>query len=116
MTLPEEITAWIAFATMAFPYVTVMLNKVHNSRIKKIQDAANRITSALEETNLDGIAKKQLGKEKLAQITKTMPFFNLTDDQFSDFIDAAVNDMRAAGNKDPKVQLPPVPEEVEEEK
>lgn len=94
-----DITILVSAIGIVFPYVTVVLEHINSKRLEKIAKAARRITTALEETQLDGKAKKNLAGSKLEAIVKSMPFFKLSPDQLDDFIDDAVNNLRQNGVK-----------------
>lgn len=94
-----DIATLVAAVGIIIPYLTVVLEHVNSKRLDKVAKAARRITTALEETDLDGQAKKTLAGSKLEAIVKSMPFFKLTPDQLDDFIDDAVNNLRQNGVK-----------------
>lgn len=93
------LTSVVMFIITMVPLFTVVLDHIHSKRLDKIRDMAHTITKALEESGLNGTAKKELGVSKLGKFVASIPFFNLKPDQLDDFIDAAVNDLRAAGVK-----------------
>ena len=93
----------VKFIIIVIPIIGLILNHINSAHLSTIKDATLRITKALEETGLEGKAKKDLAATKIGEIVKSIPFFNLTEDQINDFIDATVTDLRTLGVKSPLI-------------
>lgn len=97
------LTYVISFIVIAVPYVSAMLQHIKSKKLKRIQVAALRITKALEESGMGGVAKKKLAETKLDEVVASIPMLKLTPDEISDYIDEAVVSLREAGIKTPLI-------------
>ena len=89
------------------PYIATMLIHTRNKYLKTIGNEAIKITSALEETDLGGDAKKQAATSKLndmfgGKLVAKLVGLKLTPEQFADQVDAAVATLRTMGVKQNK--------------
>ncbi|MDN6345016.1 MAG: hypothetical protein L0J87_09560 [Tetragenococcus koreensis] len=101
------------------PYIATMLIHTRNKYLKTIGNEAIKITSALEETDLGGDAKKQAATSKLndmfgGKLVAKLVGLKLTPEQFADQVDAAVATLRTMGVKQNKSveAVPTAPIEV----
>ena len=86
------------------PYIATMLIHTRNKYLTTIGNEAIKITSALEETDLGGDAKKQAATSKLndmfgGNLVAKLIGLKLTPEQFADQVDAAVATLRTMGVK-----------------
>lgn len=89
------------------PYIATMLIHTRNKYLTTIGNEAIKITSALEETDLGGDAKKQAATSKLndmfgGNLVAKLIGLKLTPEQFADQVDAAVATLRTMGVKNNK--------------
>lgn len=89
------------------PYIATMLIHTRNKYLMTIGNEAIKITSALEETDLGGDAKKQAATSKLndmfgGNLVAKLIGLKLTPEQLADQVDAAVATLRTMGVKDNK--------------
>ena len=86
------------------PYIATILIHTRNKYLTTIGNEAIKITSALEETDLGGDAKKQAATSKLndmfgGNLVAKLVGLKLTPEQFADQVDAAVATLRTMGVK-----------------
>lgn len=104
---------------VVIPYIATMLIHTRNKYLKTIGNEAIKITSALEETDLGGDAKKQAATSKLndmfgGKLVAKLVGLKLSPEQLADQVDAAVATLRTMGVKQnkPVEAVPTAPIEV----
>lgn len=104
----------IGVLLVVVPYIATMLIHTRNKFLSTIGSEAIKITSALEETDLGGDAKKEAATSKLndmfgGSLVAKIVGLKLTPEQLADQVDAAVATLRTLGvksNKSVKNDIP----------
>ena len=94
----------IGVLLVVVPYIATMLIHTRNKFLSTIGSEAIKITSALEETDLGGDAKKEAATSKLndmfgGSLVAKIVGLKLTPEQLADQVDAAVATLRTIGVK-----------------
>ena len=97
----------IGVLLVVVPYIATMLIHTRNKFLSTIGSEAIKITSALEETDLGGDAKKEAAASKLndmfgGSLVAKIVGLKLTPEQLADQVDAAVATLRTLGVKSNK--------------
>lgn len=94
----------LGILAIIIPYVATMLIHTRNKLLVTIGEEALKITSALEETDLGGLAKKEAAESELNKMfggsfVAKMVGMKITPEQLAKEVDAAVAILRSMGIK-----------------
>ena len=91
--IADILTTLAVLLPIVIQLVKLIGQKTHNQRLVNLSDRATIIVTALEQSQLDGPAKKQEAMTRLSQYAGEVGI-KVTSQQLSDYIESSVNALK----------------------